>query len=269
MRIIDFHTHAFPENIAEKAVDFLSNYYKCEVPTKGRVCDLLKSASEIGVEKLVTFSTATKVSQVENINNFIASLVNKQNIENVQNEQNIQIIGFGTLHQDYENIEDELIRIKRLGLRGIKLHPDFQGFSIDDEKLFQIYERLGDFPLLIHVGDESKDKSSPVRLASVLEKFPKLRVIAAHLGGYQQWDEVLDYLIGKDLYFDTSSALAFMSKEQAINIIRLHGVEKILFATDFPMASHKDELERFLNLGLTDVENELILYTNAQKLLGL
>jgi hypothetical protein len=119
------------------------------------------------------------------------------------------------------------------------------------------------------MGDQNQDSSSPLRLKHILERFPKLVVIAAHLGGYQMWDESLKYLVGGNLYMDTSSSLAFLKPEKAVEIIRKHGIEKILFGTDFPMWGHLEELNRFMALDLTESEKRVILYDNAAKLLGL
>jgi predicted TIM-barrel fold metal-dependent hydrolase len=126
----------------------------------------------------------------------------------------------------------------------------------------------GRLPLLIHMGDERGDASSPARLLNVINAFPTLTIIAPHLGGYTKWDEAMETIIGRDIYIDTSSALAFMPPEKAAAIIRAHGIDKVLFGSDYPMWLHRDELERFFALGFTDDENEKILYSNAAKLLG-
>jgi hypothetical protein len=184
-------------------------------------------------------------------------------------QQNSCFIGLGTMHPDLDNIDSEIDRIISMGLRGIKLHPDFQEFNIDDESMMPIYgAAAGKLPILIHMGDEVKTSSRPKRLARVLDLFPDLTVIAAHLGGYQMWDESLEYLAGRNVYFDTSSSLFCLDKEKAVEIIRRHGVEKVLFGTDYPMWTHEDELERFDNLGLSEDERRLILYKNACDLFG-
>ena len=253
-KIIDFHSHAFPNNIEEKAVKNLGEYYSLHISCKGKITDLLNSASEAGISMLVIHATATRPRQVENINTWIYEVM----------QEHKNVIGFGTVHPEYPYNEDEINWIEEMGLKGIKLHPDFQGFAIDDEKMFPIYEMLeGRLPILFHTGDENYDNSSPEKLSKVLEIFPNLKVVAAHLGGYARWDEARRFLHGKNLYIDTSSSLWRLTPEEATDIIRVHGVDKVLFGTDYPISSHKAELERFMKLPLTEDERERILWKNA------
>lgn len=259
-RIIDAHVHIFPEKIAEKATESTGKYYGIPMFGKGTVEDLINNGDKINVYKYIVHSTATKVEQVESINNFIAETQSKYK----------SFIGFGTLHPGIEDVDFEVNRMISLGLRGVKLHPDFQDFNIDDTSMMPIYRAVeGKLPVLIHMGDEVRTSSSPERLANVIKIFPNLTVIAAHLGGYRNWDDSIKYLVGKNIYFDTSSTLAILDKEKVMYIIRRHGVEKILFGSDYPMWSHEEELQRFYNLDLTDEERELILWKNASRLLDI
>lgn len=257
-KIIDIHAHVFPEKIAQKAVNQIGGHYSIKMHGKGLVADLLESADKSGVECVVIHSTATKPAQVRIINDFIASNAKGR------------FIGFGTLHPDMDDIEGEFERIISLGLKGIKLHPDFQGFNADDPKMDRIYSVIGSrLPLLIHAGDENLDSSSPRRLANVLERFPGLTMIAAHLGGYKKWQEAMNCLIGKNLYLDTSSAIRYMDRDFAVTLIKTHGTDKVVFGTDYPSVYHDIELEAFHKLGLSEQEKEDILYNNAAKLLGI
>lgn len=259
-KIIDMHAHIFPEKIAEKAVESISNYYGVTMAKKGTVKDLIVNGSRINVYKYLVHSTATKVEQVRSINNFIAAEVKANNC----------FIGFGTLHKDLEDVESEVSRIMKLGLKGIKLHPEFQEFNIDDEDMLPIYRAVeGKLPILIHMGDENKTSSSPRRLLKILDLFPKLTFIAAHFGGYTMWDEAMECLIGKNLYLDTSSSLYFLNRSRVLEIINKHGADKIFFGSDYPMWDHVEELERFNQLELNQSEREMILYKNAAKLLNI
>ncbi len=256
MKVIDVHAHVFPKAVAQKAVDNLGTYYSYNMCGKGTFEDLKESAKSAGIENLVIHSTATKASQVENINDFTSGFINEN------------IVGFGSLHRDYENYEKEIDRIIGLGLKGIKLHPDFQMFDIDDEKMFPIYECLeGRLPILFHVGDKKSNHSHPKKLARVLKNFPKLTAIAAHLGGYSMWDEAQEYLIGKNLYIDTSSTFRFLTEQQVANIINKHDINKVLFGTDYPLERHEYPLKHVLNLELSDDKKQKILYDNAYNLL--
>lgn len=259
-RIIDAHVHIFPEKVAEKATESISNFYGIPMFANGTIEELFVNSEKIGVYKYIVHSTATRVEQVESINNFISETQKKYK----------SFIGFGTLHPGLDDAESEVNRIIALGLKGIKLHPDFQNFNIDDECMFPVYRAIGDkLPVLMHMGDEKRTSSSPERLAKVMDLFPELTFIAAHLGGYQMWDASLKYLVGRNLYFDTSSSLAILDKEKATYIIKQHGVKKVLFGSDYPMWSHEEELERFYALDLTDEERELILWKNTAGLLSI
>ncbi|HNZ26829.1 MAG TPA: amidohydrolase family protein [Spirochaetota bacterium] len=257
-KIIDVHAHVFPEKTAEKAVASIGDYYSLPMAGLGTVRDLIDSGSKIGVSRYVINSSAVRPDLVVTINNFITG----------ETRNNADLVGFGTLHPDFDDIEAEFDRIVGLGVKGIKLHPEFQNFNIDDAKMFWIYKTIeGKAPLLIHMGDANKDSSSPKRLRSILDKFPDLVVIAAHFGGYQMWKESQEYLIGSNIYLDTSSSLSFLSKKETLSIINKHGVDKILFGSDYPMWSHQKELDMILNLGLSEEELDKILSQNAAKLL--
>lgn len=253
-KIIDMHAHIFPDKIAGRAVESIGDYYNIPMAGAGTVDGLLKGGHKIGVSKYVVHSSATSVEQVMTINDYVSGVQLSHS----------EFIGFGTLHPGLEDIEQEVERIISLGLKGIKLHPEFQGFIIDSDEMLHVYKAIeGKLPVLIHMGDENKDSSSPARLARILDMFPKLVVIAAHFGGYRMWDESLEYLIGRDVYMDTSSALFFLSPERAVGLIRKHGVHKMFFGSDYPMWDHEEELERFLKLDLTEEERRAILYENA------
>lgn len=258
--IIDTHAHIFPDKIAEKAAASIGKYYGVKMSHNGTVGELLESGGKIGVCRYVVHSSATTVEQVKVINNYISGV----------QATHPEFIGFATLHPGLRDVKAEVDRIISLGLKGIKLHPEFQHFSIDDQDMMPVYEAVeGRLPVLMHMGDQNADSSSPARLARVLEKFPRLVVIAAHFGGYRMWDLSCEYLIGKEnVYMDTSSSLSFISPELAVHMIRKHGADKFLFGSDYPMWDHKEELDRFLALNLTEEERRAILSENAKKLLA-
>ncbi len=253
--ICDAHCHIFPEKISEKAAHSIGDFYGLPMFASGSADALLDSGKEIGVSRYLVCSTATTCSQVESINMFIYK----------ECMQNHEFLGFGTLHPDMENIGEETEHIITMGLRGVKLHPDFQKFNIDSENAYKIYDAIqGRLPVLIHMGDDRYDFSSPARLKRVLGDFPRLKVLAAHFGGYRRWEEAAQLLKGeKNVMFDTCSTLGIIKDpEYAKKLVYHYGVDKMFFGTDFPMWSHKKELERFMAVGLTDEENRLILSEN-------
>ena len=262
--IINAHAHIFPDKIAQKAADGISSFYGgMKVRYDGSLKTLLEEGGKAGVDRYIVQSVATVPHQVRAINDFIA--------ECVRNDPD-KLIGFGALHPDHEDIKGEVKRIISLGLKGIKLHSDFQQFYIDDEFAFQMYEAAEDagLPILFHVGDERYDFSSPERLLRVVKRFPKLKVIAAHLCGWSVWDRGVELLEhgSVNLWADCSSSLYAMSPEHAAELIRKIGVDRVMWGTDYPMWSAKEELELFSRLPLSDEEREMILSGNALKLLA-
>ncbi len=260
MKYIDIHSHIFPSNIASKVVHELETYYGFEWYGTGELDDLQKSLAEQHITRSVIFSCATKPQQVEHINDYISGL---------QRTFPEQFTGFGTLHPDYTDYKREIKRCRELGLKGLKFHPDFQQFRADDPKMLKIYEAAGDMVLLMHAGDKNTDYSSPRRFANVLDALPGIRLIAAHMGGYSRWEEARKYLAGRDVWFDTSSTIPMLSAETAREMVREHGVDKILYGSDYPAYRHDMSVKTVLSMGLTAEENEKIFYKNAEKLLGI
>ncbi len=266
-KVVDFHAHAFHDKIAEKAAMNLNQYYGISLAGNGKFDVLLDSMKENEIDKLVIHATATKAEQVTVINDYVSSLLAEG------------IIGFGTLHQDFLDYEAELERIKTLGLSGIKFHPIFQGFAIDSPKMMPIYKKIAELrlPVLMHMGDKVSDGATPKRLGAVLDAVPDLVVVAAHLGGSGDclggeagWREVEQYLCGRShVYYDTSSSVRFIEPEKATEMIHRLGTDRVVFGTDYPLSLHRQELEVFDKLLLTEAEQEAILWKNAYRLLGL
>lgn len=253
LKIIDAHAHIFPTKIATKAVKSIGNFYGIDMDYGGTSEELLKSGQAINVTKYLVCSTATKPEQVIPINDFIYDECQKHD----------KFIGFATLHPDMENMEQEIERILKRGFKGIKLHPDFQKFNIDDKKAMELYRLVeGKLAILFHTGDDRYEYSKPIRLARVCDKYPDLKCIAAHFGGFRCWDEAYEAYGSKNIFMDTSSSLFQMSKEQALKFIDKFGVEQFFFGTDFPMWKHDVELNRLKTLGLDKESFKKILYDN-------
>jgi len=257
--IIDGHAHIFPEKIAVAAADGISKFYDLPVHSYGSCEKLIAHGDVIGVKKYAVCSVATVVSQVSPINRFIASACREYS----------QFIGLGTLHPYSENLEAEIAEIKKLGLCGIKLHSDFQQFDIDSPEAYRIYEIAeGNLPVLLHCGDSRYEYSAPNKVKAVSRDFPGLKIICAHFGGYERWDEACEYIAGlPNVKVDTCSSMAFMSVEYARRLVNTFGVENCIFGTDFPMWRHEDEFNNLMALGMSRAENQRILAGNFKDFL--
>ena len=260
MYFIDFHSHVYPDAIAPKAADSIREFYHLgDDAMDGKVQTLLEQGTKAGIEKFVILPVALRPSRTRHINDFILGEVAKE----------ARFDGYGTIHAGMENLSEEVEYIMANGLRGLKMHPDSQVFAIDDPRLFPVYDMIGDqLPILFHMGDHRFDYSHPARLRKVLDLFPKLKVIAAHFGGYSMYDTAAELLYDKDCFFDVSSSLMFMEEGVAEKYINHYGAERFVYGSDFPMWDPVREMERFLRLKLTDAQKEQIAHVTAEGILG-
>lgn len=257
-RIIDAHTHVFPDKIADKAALSIGGFYGIDPFCSATVTNLIAEGEEVGVSGYLVCSTSLSPHQTASINDYMCAL-----------DKDARFTALGTINPEDENWEEELERIKSMGLHGVKLHPDLQKFNLDDQHMIEKYKRIHalDLPILFHMGDKRYDNSTPARLTNVLKAVPDLRCIAAHMGGYSRWDEAYSELPVLDtLYFDTSSALGIMTDSQALRMIEKHGTDKFLFGTDYPIWSAKSSLDSFFALSLGQEVNKQILADNFCRL---
>ena len=264
-RYIDFHVHAFSEKIAERTISALSENVKRPPATDGTLPDTKNKMREWGIDGFVLLSIATKPSQHEVCNNWAAA------------RKSDGVFPFGSVHPDGEDVFAELERIKALGLYGIKLHPDYQGFFADEERMLPIYRKCGELglPIIFHAGYDPVSPDhvhcTPMMAAKFLEAVPDTTFILAHLGGFGMWDDVERILAGNfgNLYMDTAMTGSYTDEEQLLRIIGKHGADKILLASDCPWDSAGITVDKIRRLGLSDNEQRLIFSENAKKLLDL
>ncbi len=232
----DFHAHVFHPKIAHKVLDQLQNHYGITPVGTGLVEDLLSFLTRAGIHRAVVHSAATSPDQVIPANNWSISV----------QQTYPRLTAFGTLHPDYQEWGKELERLKKNGIKGLKFHPDFQGYDLADPRLDPIFEEIGkEFILMFHVGDRLPpdiNPSSPGKLAAIRKNHPELNMVAAHLGGYLHWNDALNYLAGKDIYMDTSSSLPFIDKDLLARILNRHPLERLLFGSDYPLFDASTEL---------------------------
>ncbi len=260
MKLIDFHTHIYPDNIAEKATHSVENFYDLKAKSIGTVNELLRLGKEAGVIKSIILPVAIKPSGVVHINDFA---------HHMQCEHG-EFISFGTVHAGMENITDEVSRITDMGLHGIKIHPDTQLFNIDDERMFPVYEMIeGKIPLITHTGDPRYDYSHPERLRRVMKMFPRLICVAAHFGGWEMTDKGIEFLSDiENCYVDMSSTFYYMPLSEGKRLISAYGEDRVLFASDFPAGSPVKEKENLMKMDISDDAKEKIAYKNAERFLN-
>lgn len=263
--LIDFHTHAFPEKLASRAIASLS--YEAgglDPQTDGTVASLKEQMRLDGVDISVVHSIATNPRQQHKVNDFA-----------IETDRDPAIVAFGSVHPDAPDALEELERIKAAGLKGVKLHPEYQCFYADDEKMKPIYQTISRLGLIVlfHAGHDygfaPPYHCMPRHLLGAL-KWLDTPVVAAHWGGVGCGAEVLETLCGREgLFFDLSFGYSMMPKSIARQILDKHGPDRLLFASDMPWHRPSWELRLLNSLDISDADREKICFRNAQKLLDL
>lgn len=265
MEYFDFHVHAFVDSLAERAVSKLSATSDIKPCTDGTVKGLREMMKKNGISKAMLLPVATKPSQQKTINNWAAEVMKDG------------LYCCGTVHPDAVDFEEEIKRIKALGLCGVKFHSEYQNFKPDEERMFPIYKKIADSGMItvFHGGWDplSGDEvlATPERFASAAEKFPELTMVIAHLGGMDLWDDVERFIAGRfsNVYLDVSVIAGYIKPQQLLRIIKLHGTDKILFGSDCPWSKPSAEIKMIETLPLSDTEKEMIFHKNAEKLLSI
>ncbi len=260
---IDFHAHAFDDKIAAKAIANLSATSGFVPCTDGTVSDLKRILNEDDIDRAVLLPIATKPKQQTVINDISAKL------------DSYDLICFGSVHPDAEDALDELERISSLGLKGIKLHPDYQNFVVEDERLFPIYKKCEELGLIVvfHAGFDPLSPDlihcKPRESAMVAKKFPNLKFVFAHLGGMNLFEDVYKYLAGiENVWLDTAFLHGRIDNELLTAIIKKHSAKRVLLASDLPWQRTRDAIKQIEELDLSDDEKEWIFHRSAEYLLG-
>ena len=267
--IIDFHTHIYPEKIAEKVIKQVrerkppSGCAPLQAFTNGTLEGLKDSMQQAGIDYSVILPVATNPSQFEAINKYAAGINGKEGI-----------LSFGGIHPDTADYKSELEQIKAFGLKGIKIHPDYQETFVDDTKIINIVNYAAELGLIVvfHTGKASGYSivhCTPRRIHNLLSAADCSRVVMAHTGGYLCWDEAEEYIIGQNFLIDISYSIEHMEKSQFTRIVRNHGIDKVIFASDSPWGGQKETLINIRKLDFSEDELEQILYKNGARLLGL
>lgn len=262
--IIDFHTHIFPDKIAAKTIAALSEAADVKAATDGTLSGLMESMNKNRVDISVIQPVVTKPDQFDSVNEF-AQFVNTK--------YEGRLISFGGIHPDCEDYKEKLNRIKEMGLKGIKLHPDYQGVMIDDVRYMNIIEYADELGLIIlthagiDIGLPDPVHCPPDKARKVLEKLKPEKFVLAHYGAWKQWDEVYEYLAGADVYLDTAFTFDYIAQDKFMKILERHGSDKILFATDSPWSDMGEGIKAVGDLSIEWDEKNRILSENAKRLL--
>ena len=294
--IIDFHTHIFPNKIAEKTIESLGTLAGVKAASDGTLKGLLDSMEKSGIDRSVIMPVVTKPEQFDSINGFA---------KKVNETYEGKLLSFGGIHPENEKYKEKLKYIKSLGLPGIKIHPDYQRVMIDDIRFMRIIEYASELGLIIlthagiDIGLPQPVHCPPDKMRKVLDTVKPQKMVLAHYGGWKQWEEVYDYLAGENVYLDTAflfgvqkvivekqrnreevdkseihpngrcTYVSYIETESFMKILKKHGSDKILFATDSPWSDAKAGVEYIQNLPISEEEKKQLLGKNAKKLLGI
>lgn len=267
--VIDVHTHAFPDAIAARTIEVLKakmlaqSHVDIKNNTDGTVSGLLDSMERCHVDVSLVMPIVTKVSQTTTINDFAKGLRGEK------------IISFGSVHPNDPDVENVIDSLAERGFIGIKLHPEFQDFYIDSPESIGIIKRAQKSGLytLIHAGGDlgypPPYHATPERISNILSEVSGEMIIAAHLGGFMMWDDVMKYIAGKNIYIDTAAVGTCITRDTYRKIILAHGADRVLFGSDSPWEDQRHALDMLDSLGLDTESLEKIKYKNAARLFGI
>jgi len=258
--IIDVHTHIFPDSIAANAVPKLAAEAGIREALDGRLSSLLGSMQTTGIDVSWVQPVATRPQQVDAINQWL---------EEIRSER---LTAFGAFHPGYADLPGLIRNLSQRGFPGIKIHPEYHAITPDDPQLFPMYQAIiGEGRvILFHAGEDigiPTIHSTPRQFADLNDQWPDLTMILAHMGGFRQWREVRDGLVGRNLFLDTSYVFGHLPDEEFVEMVRKHGCDRILFGTDSPWTDQQQELEHLQQLPFTAEELDQMCGLNAWNLL--
>ena len=262
--IIDSHTHIYPDAKASQTVQTVKERARISAYSDGTEQGLLVSMAKADMDLSIVSHIATRPIQVKSINQWLLQC------------SSLKILPLATWHPGLTLKTEALSDLKQNGFKGFKMHPDYQDFFVDDRRIFAFYQAAAELglPILFHAGLDlglpDPIHCTPRGLRNVLEAFPKLRIIAAHMGGDRMWAETEELLLGRDIYLDTSFVLQKMPLTLLERFFRKHPMERFLFGSDSPWGGQKEDLEFILALPFLNAkEKEMVLGRNAARLYGI
>ena len=261
MPIIDTHTHAWPDALAATAISRVGELGSIAAHYDGTVAGLLDSMDRAGVDRSVLLPVATKASQVRTINEWVIGLAGSR------------IVPFGAMHPDVTDPSAEIALLREAGVRGFKMHPEYQSFEPTEPRLQPIYRAAVEQRMTIYFhagGDVAFDsvRGTPASFVDVLDAWPDLRIVLAHMGGFRVWPGVRERLAGRDVWIDTAYTLGHLPDDEFVALARAHGIDRVLFGSDGPWTDSEKEIAHLRRLTFTPEELAGILGGNAETLLA-
>lgn len=264
-QITDCHAHAFPDDLAARAIEQLEGRQDEQEPgafLDGTISDLLRSMDFAGIRRSIICSIATAPKQTGPILEWSARV------------HSPRIVPFSSVHPAATDPAGDVTRIADSPLLGVKLHPQYQDFDLADRSVWPLFEAIEQAGLILalHCGldfafPSDDERAHPEKVLALHRAFPDITIIATHMGGWHRWEAVLDTLAGTDVYFETSYTLDLIDPDLLQRIIRHHPVERILFGTDSPWQDQKSTLEKVRNLFPDSEDQQKVLSDNSAELL--
>ena len=281
--IIDFHTHTFPSKVAGRIIKQMSGIGNVPHYTDGSPEGLSASMKNAGIDYSVNLPVMTRPDQVTHIHDGV--------LQNLPYFEENHILTFGGLHPAFEGCREEILRLKGYGIQGIKLHPAYQQTDLNDPRYLRLIDAVSDAGMItiIHAGLDigylHHNFASVQHILDVIEKVRPEKFVLAHMGGWQDWENVEKYLAGAPVYFDTAFSIGKLgdspdgevhypytvnlSDDAFVRLVRAVGCDRVLFASDSPWASQKEYVDRLNAIPLLPEEKELLFHQNAERLLHL
>ena len=268
--VIDFHTHVFPDKIAVKTVEHLAKISGNVPYSNGTITNLLSRIENGKVDVCVNLPVLTKPEQFDSVLDF-AIQINKNYAMGRK-----KIVSFAGIHPACDDMKGKLTLVKNAGIKGVKIHPDYQNTFIDDDGYLEILRCAKELDLIVvtHAGVDSAYRTQPPKcppnlVSKVLTEVEGVKFVLAHFGAAEMTGDVLEYLAGKNVYFDTAFVLKDLKKDEFLSVLKKHGEDRILFASDFPWSDFDSDVDIIKSFGLDSQVEDKILYKNASRLLCL
>ena len=262
--IIDVHAHAFPDQIAQRAMEKLCSASNISSAGDGTVGGLLESMDQAGVDVSVLCAIATKVGQSAGISAWCKSV------------QSDRLVAFPSVHPDEPDAPAWVKRFAEAGFTGIKAHPMYQDCAADDPRMIPIYAAAAENDMLVtsHCGFDiayppDDDRADPRRFANALEQVPNLRLLCTHMGGWRAWKQADKWMVGKKVWLETSFSFDDLDRADMLDMIARHGFDKVCFGSDWPWNRQDQTIEHIKNLGLSAHQSKAILGDNAISMLNI